>query len=222
MLLVACLPTALSMCLLGGRCSQSDEVRKHDSFNAFEEILQTARARNVDALFLGGDLFHDNKPTRRAPRSDSARPWFLRAHHCEPAGSFTLIKITGLIAALKPPEAAKAPAPACWALRTQRLDVYVHSTLGACASAVAGVSSAPLRRSRGMRRALPPAAPRKPLRCWHNARNFAPGAAAVGLLRPLALWTTRAFTQSQTWSTAVTRRASAAPGWLGRSCEQPP
>ncbi|KAI8472613.1 MAG: MRE11 eukaryotic DNA repair protein, partial [Monoraphidium minutum] len=34
---------------------EKDEVRKDDSFVAFEE---------VDMLLLGGDLFHDNKPSR--------------------------------------------------------------------------------------------------------------------------------------------------------------
>lgn len=39
-------------------------VRGDDSFRAFAEILQIARANAVDALLLGGDLFHDNKPSR--------------------------------------------------------------------------------------------------------------------------------------------------------------
>lgn len=47
-------------------CAQEDAIRKNDSFNAFEEILQHAQRLKVDALFLGGDLFHDNKPSRCA------------------------------------------------------------------------------------------------------------------------------------------------------------
>ncbi|OSX69075.1 hypothetical protein BU14_1900s0001, partial [Porphyra umbilicalis] len=39
-------------------------VRGDDSFRTFAEILQIARANAVDALLLGGDLFHDNKPSR--------------------------------------------------------------------------------------------------------------------------------------------------------------
>ena len=43
---------------------EKDPVRREDSFRAFEEILKTAHAHNVDCLLLGGDLFHDNKPSR--------------------------------------------------------------------------------------------------------------------------------------------------------------
>ena len=41
-----------------------DPVRCDDSFAAFEEVLRDARANLCDAVLLGGDLFHDNKPTR--------------------------------------------------------------------------------------------------------------------------------------------------------------
>lgn len=43
---------------------EKDEIRKDDSFAAFEEILQLAQEQEVDLLLLGGDLFHDNKPSR--------------------------------------------------------------------------------------------------------------------------------------------------------------
>ena len=43
---------------------ERDELRKTDSFKSFEEILQLAVQQNVDMILLGGDLFHDNKPTR--------------------------------------------------------------------------------------------------------------------------------------------------------------
>jgi hypothetical protein len=45
---------------------EKDEIRKDDSFMAFEEVLQTAVELEVDFLLLGGDLFHDNKPSRWA------------------------------------------------------------------------------------------------------------------------------------------------------------
>lgn len=40
-------------------------MRGNDSFAAFEEILQLAKQYDVDALLLGGDLFHENKPSRK-------------------------------------------------------------------------------------------------------------------------------------------------------------
>ena len=43
---------------------EDDEIRKHDSFVTFEEILQHAHRLRVDALLLGGDLVHENKPSR--------------------------------------------------------------------------------------------------------------------------------------------------------------
>ncbi|KAF8023984.1 hypothetical protein BT93_F1246 [Corymbia citriodora subsp. variegata] len=43
---------------------EKDEVRRHDSFQAFEEICSIAEKKKVDFLLLGGDLFHENKPSR--------------------------------------------------------------------------------------------------------------------------------------------------------------
>lgn len=43
---------------------EKDEIRRHDSFNAFDEICFIAEQRQVDFLLLGGDLFHENKPSR--------------------------------------------------------------------------------------------------------------------------------------------------------------
>lgn len=40
-------------------------MRKHDSFVAFDEVLMRAVEMNVDFVLLGGDLFHDNKPSRQ-------------------------------------------------------------------------------------------------------------------------------------------------------------
>jgi double-strand break repair protein MRE11 len=44
--------------------NEKDPIRGDDSFNAFEEILQLARQHDVDGILLGGDLFHENKPSR--------------------------------------------------------------------------------------------------------------------------------------------------------------
>ena len=43
---------------------ERDEIRKDDSFEAFEEILHLAEEQDVDLILLGGDLFHDNNPSR--------------------------------------------------------------------------------------------------------------------------------------------------------------
>jgi double-strand break repair protein MRE11 len=37
-----------------------------DSWNTFEEIMTMAKERDVDMVLLAGDLFHDNKPSRKA------------------------------------------------------------------------------------------------------------------------------------------------------------
>ncbi|KAK8390830.1 hypothetical protein O3P69_010503 [Scylla paramamosain] len=38
--------------------------RGNDSFQSFEEVLELAVEHNVDFILLGGDLFHENKPSR--------------------------------------------------------------------------------------------------------------------------------------------------------------
>ncbi|EPY23286.1 double-strand break repair protein MRE11 [Strigomonas culicis] len=44
--------------------AERDPRRGDDSFTTFEEVLRAARVEHeVDALLLGGDLFHDNKPS---------------------------------------------------------------------------------------------------------------------------------------------------------------
>ncbi|CAH0482955.1 unnamed protein product [Peronospora belbahrii] len=45
--------------------AEKDPVRGNDSFRSFREILQLAQHEKVDLLLLGGDLFHENKPSRR-------------------------------------------------------------------------------------------------------------------------------------------------------------
>ncbi|XP_044727470.1 double-strand break repair protein MRE11 [Chrysoperla carnea] len=43
--------------------NENDRIRGQDSFTAFEEVLQIAQSSEVDLLLLGGDLFHDSKPS---------------------------------------------------------------------------------------------------------------------------------------------------------------
>eukprot|EP00808_Paulinella_micropora_P003798 g57215.t1 len=43
---------------------EDDDVRKEDTHVTFEEILQYAKEYRADFVLLGGDLFHDNKPSR--------------------------------------------------------------------------------------------------------------------------------------------------------------
>jgi double-strand break repair protein MRE11 len=40
-------------------------VRGDDSFRALEEVFTLAKQQNVDMVLFGGDLFHDNKPSRK-------------------------------------------------------------------------------------------------------------------------------------------------------------
>ncbi|XP_061536953.1 double-strand break repair protein MRE11 [Phycodurus eques] len=44
---------------------EKDAIRGSDSYNTFDEILKCAKTNQVDFILLGGDLFHENKPTRR-------------------------------------------------------------------------------------------------------------------------------------------------------------
>ncbi|XP_028656339.1 double-strand break repair protein MRE11 [Erpetoichthys calabaricus] len=48
---------------------EKDAVRGNDTFVTFDEILKYARDNEVDFILLGGDLFHDNKPSRRTLHS---------------------------------------------------------------------------------------------------------------------------------------------------------
>lgn len=43
---------------------ERDPVRGSDSLNTFKEILSIARDHRVDFILHGGDLFHENKPSR--------------------------------------------------------------------------------------------------------------------------------------------------------------
>lgn len=43
---------------------ERDEIRKYDSFRAFDEALSIAQKFNVDFVLHAGDLFHHNQPSR--------------------------------------------------------------------------------------------------------------------------------------------------------------
>jgi double-strand break repair protein MRE11 len=45
--------------------AERDPVRCDDCFAAFEEVLLTAKKKKVDFVLLAGDMFHENKPSRR-------------------------------------------------------------------------------------------------------------------------------------------------------------
>ncbi|KAF2227020.1 Mre11 DNA-binding presumed domain-containing protein [Elsinoe ampelina] len=45
---------------------ERDSERGNDSTKAFEEIMNLAKERDVDMVLLAGDLFHENKPSRKA------------------------------------------------------------------------------------------------------------------------------------------------------------
>jgi len=45
---------------------ERDPIIQNDSFVTFEEILKIAQLHKVDMILLGGDLFHDNKPSRKS------------------------------------------------------------------------------------------------------------------------------------------------------------
>ena len=47
-----------------GYC-EKDPSRGNDSLVSFEEVLEIGRKHDVDFVLLGGDLFHENKPSRK-------------------------------------------------------------------------------------------------------------------------------------------------------------
>lgn len=49
--------------------AERDAERGNDSFTTFEEILSIAKEKKVDFILLGGDLFHENKPSRKSLHS---------------------------------------------------------------------------------------------------------------------------------------------------------
>ncbi|XP_023207127.1 double-strand break repair protein MRE11 isoform X1 [Xiphophorus maculatus] len=48
---------------------EKDAIRGSDSFHTLKEILECAKENQVDLILLGGDLFHENKPSRRCLHS---------------------------------------------------------------------------------------------------------------------------------------------------------
>jgi hypothetical protein len=52
---------------------ERDPIRGRDSFAAFEEVLSLARTHGVDMVLLSGDLFHENKPSRKTLHAVSSR-----------------------------------------------------------------------------------------------------------------------------------------------------
>lgn len=45
--------------------AERDSIRCNDSFAAFEEVLITAKEKSADFVLLAGDMFHENRPSRR-------------------------------------------------------------------------------------------------------------------------------------------------------------
>lgn len=46
--------------------NERDPIRGDDSWQSFHEVMQVAKDRDVDMVLLSGDLFHENKPSRKA------------------------------------------------------------------------------------------------------------------------------------------------------------
>lgn len=46
--------------------NERDPTRGNDSWKSFHEVMCLAREKDVDMVLLAGDLFHDNKPSRKA------------------------------------------------------------------------------------------------------------------------------------------------------------
>ncbi|KAG4305225.1 hypothetical protein PORY_001395 [Pneumocystis oryctolagi] len=45
---------------------EQDPIRGNDAHSAFDEVMTQARIHDVDMVILCGDLFHENKPSRKA------------------------------------------------------------------------------------------------------------------------------------------------------------
>ncbi|KAL8840624.1 MAG: hypothetical protein Q9176_003737 [Flavoplaca citrina] len=46
--------------------NERDHIRGDDSWKSFHEVMCLAKDRDVDMVLLGGDLFHENKPSRKS------------------------------------------------------------------------------------------------------------------------------------------------------------
>jgi len=64
---------------------ENDGIRGKDAMTAFEEVLQLAQKNDVDFLLLGGDLFHENKPSRHCMQQtiELLRKYCLGDKPCE-------------------------------------------------------------------------------------------------------------------------------------------
>ena len=55
--------------------AENDNVRGNDSFAALEEVLFLAKEYRADMVLLAGDLFHENRPSRRTLYKTSELNW---------------------------------------------------------------------------------------------------------------------------------------------------
>ena len=46
--------------------NERDHIRGDDSWQSFHEVMCLAKERDVDMVLLGGDLFHENVPSRKS------------------------------------------------------------------------------------------------------------------------------------------------------------
>jgi len=46
--------------------NERDPIRGDDSWQSFHEVMCLAKERDVDMVLLAGDLFHENKPSRKS------------------------------------------------------------------------------------------------------------------------------------------------------------
>ena len=46
--------------------AERDAIRGDDSWKSFHEVMTLAKEKDVDMVLLAGDLFHDNKPSRKS------------------------------------------------------------------------------------------------------------------------------------------------------------
>ena len=46
--------------------AERDDIRGDDAWKTFHEIMSLAKERDVDMVLLAGDLFHENKPSRKS------------------------------------------------------------------------------------------------------------------------------------------------------------
>ena len=46
--------------------NERDAIRGDDSWKSFHEVMCLAKEKDVDMVLLAGDLFHENKPSRKS------------------------------------------------------------------------------------------------------------------------------------------------------------